>query len=690
MDRSPSPWLLTALLALAPWARPVFAEDMQNAFPIQSEHFSIATCGIGACDLDSDIATPELLQKVRQHIAAAKLVVQTSDEVYLWMRGLGFREPYLDRLEGRFSIGWHHGLRTFKCSSKEVIACIPTDGKTGKPMLYLVNAKNLDFDSSINDASLVLAHETSHIFTRSSKETLWLNEAYATALERAWAKKKSLPFGELDLNLDLPFNGASSLAGDKGYERSHYLYSLGKAANSPHGVAYLTGFQDHFRAGFARGMSHLYDGVPEGFSFPEYFPKYVAGFNSLDSAYYQEISDFKEPPFVHFRDRAQTYRFEERGEAKVLVFSAKPIHLSRVRVEAAAGVPEKSRLALATLRLEGSDPDLRLAFEDRLGPVHAYGVLGGAPGETRDFDGGLARVIYAPANLESPPDAERSFELTYSLAPLEPQIPTCVRRGTRIQVFGDGLGEVSPSNLTLLVNEREVEGYSVEAKDLGSLRLELKLEDPVRRDASSRGGGGAGGSDLWPAVVELGEVDVVREDCMIRMIGLGEDPSDSAAVVTYVPSRGFTVFSSRDEAGGAYLRRGAARIYAPEVGWMEAPPHVVEMMQGAMAGKMGGFPGLENGGGDLSFVEMPLMLTERLGLAAVRLLDQEGRLDVTFSTGPCVDGGRECARASYTGDAGAVSLEYDEADRLRRMVLRGRVVAEFEYGSFAVKIPPGW
>ncbi|MEM8993377.1 MAG: hypothetical protein AAGF23_01170, partial [Acidobacteriota bacterium] len=547
MDRTPPKWLFGALLGSTLLAAPALPEDPRTAFPVLGEHFFIETCDARACSRGSDLSA-EQIEEIRRHVEDVERVVQTSDEVLEWLDDLGLKEAHLERVQGRFHIRWHGLSGEFKCRSDSVIACVPVNARTGLPLAFVLNRKNIDFDGTGEDASTVLAHEISHLFTLASKETLWLTEAYSTAFEYAWTRRKGLPFAGLPLDLDVPFNSAHDPAEIKGYERFHYLYSLGEAANSPEGVGYLAAFADHFDAGPTRGMGYLYDRVPEGFSFPEYFPKYVSNLNSLDSDFYREVLDFRQQPIVHLRDETTTYRFEEDGGARVPVFAAKAIHLRDVRVETLSDAPEKSRLAVATLELVGGDPDLSLAFEDRLGRVHSYGVLGGIPGQPRPFDGGLARVIYAPENLRSAPAVEKPFELDFTVTPLDPEIPACVKKGTSFPVFTGAAEPAAPSNMTLLVDGREVEGWSATAERIGPMRLELRLDDPLSRDVDSRGGG----QKMWPALVELGVADVVREDCMIRMIGLGETPSE-AAVVTHVPSRGFTVFSSRDEEGGAYL-----------------------------------------------------------------------------------------------------------------------------------------
>ncbi|MEM1183365.1 MAG: hypothetical protein AAGM22_33810, partial [Acidobacteriota bacterium] len=517
MDRTPPNWLLGALFGLTLLAAPALPEDPRDAFPVLGDHFFIATCDARPCAQGNRI-TAEQVEEIRKHLEDVQKVVQTSDEVLVWLEALGLKEAHLERVDGRFHIKWHRMDGTFACRSQDVIACVPVDAKTGLPLAFLLNRKNIAFDGSGEDASTVLAHEISHIFTLASEETLWLTEAYSTAFERAWTKRKGLAFTGMALDLDVPFNGVHAPFESKGYERYHYLYSLGEAANSPEGVGYLAAFSNHFQAGNARGMSYLYDRVPEGFSFPEYFPTYVAKLNSLDSDYFREVFDYRQQPIVHRRDETRTYQFKkDEGGAQVPVFAAQAIHLGTVRVETLSDAPDKSRLALATLELVGSDPDLSLAFEDRLGRVHSYGVLGGGPGQPRPFDGGFARVIYAPANLKSAPAVEKPFVLNYTLSPLEPKFPACVKRGTSFPVFTGAVEQSAPSNMTLLVNGSRVEGWSAKAEKLGPLRLELRLDDPIRRDEDPQGGG----QKAWPAVVELGVTEVVREDCMIRMIGLG-------------------------------------------------------------------------------------------------------------------------------------------------------------------------
>ena len=217
----------------------------------------------------------------------------------------------------------------------------------------------------------LIAHELFHARVDGDDEVLWLNEAMATAVGDAWGIRAGYgpdPGRKRAMRLDKPFddNSEDARGFSYGYGKSPFLLYVGEQAGSQDRVEYLARFRvpTESREGKLRdrdaGMGYLYDRsiMPEGLTFPEAFPRFVAARNQIiprqaggRSVLWDPFDTEEDYYFTRLYrpliDQARRVSKEHAFDRSVADLAADPIHLENTTLRFDPTAEEHERLMLA-------------------------------------------------------------------------------------------------------------------------------------------------------------------------------------------------------------------------------------------------------------------------------------------------------------------------------------------------------
>lgn len=344
----------------------------------------------------------------------------------------------------------------------------------------------------------LIAHELFHTRVDGDDEVLWLEEAIATAVGDAWGIRAGYgpdPGRKRAMRLDKPFddNSEDARGFSYGYGKSPFMLYVGEQTGSQDRVEYLARFRvpTESREGKLRdrdaGMGYLYDRsiMPEGLTFPDAFPRFVASQNQIiprqaggRSVVWDPFDTEEDYYFTRlYRPliaQAQRVPEEHAFDRSVADLAADPIHLEDTTLRFDPTAEEHERLMLARVSIEPKEPgaDLRLVFEHRLIEGHAHAYLTVAEGR---YDAGYVRVVNAPGRLEDAVPRDYTFKMHF--APVEITVPECIEVGETVEIGFDGFAPDDVENLRVEVSDNAtLDGTAVTATAPGPLRVTAIVE----------------------------------------------------------------------------------------------------------------------------------------------------------------------------------------------------------------------
>lgn len=435
-----------------------------------------------------------------------------------WLTELGFSDSDLETLDGRQLIlldgAAQPGAAGFVTYAIDGTARLELPTRSARRVFVQGRGSMAKIPATMNPATLerigdiaftiderafnsqfgqLIAHELFHARVDGDDAVLWLEEAMATSVGDAWGIHAGYgpdPGRKRAMRLDVPFddNSEDARGFSYGYGKAPFLLYVGEQAGSQDRVEYLARLRvpTDSRNGKLRdrdgGMGYLYDRsiMPEGLTFPEAFPRFVASRNQIvprQTGGRKVLWDpFETEEDYYFTrlyrpliDQARRVSKEHAFDRSVADLAADPIHLEDTTLRFDPTADEHERLMLARVSIEPKDPeaDLRLVFEHRLieGQSHAYLTV--AEGR---YDAGYVRVVNAPERLEDAVPRDYTFKMHF--APVEITVPECVEVGETVEIGFDGFAPDDVDNLRFEVSgTATLDGTAITATAPGPLQL---------------------------------------------------------------------------------------------------------------------------------------------------------------------------------------------------------------------------
>ncbi|PUB14912.1 hypothetical protein [Yoonia sediminilitoris] len=442
----------------------------------------------------------------------ALLVSDMAKDADAWLSSLGFPTSDLERLDGRrlirldesavpgaagyveyfggtaeMTLPTSNATDVFSASGPEPTQENAALGLSPGTIAQLGDlAFQIDRDVYGSLSGGVVAHELLHTRLNGLDQVHWLEEAVARAVGNAWNIRRGFsPRRPSAMRLDKPFDDKSeTLDGfSYGYGKSAFLRFVGRETGSPDRVGYLADF-GKLNDPKMHGIDYLYERMPQGWSFPEAFPRFIAqmnfraprdfgpagtwrAFDSEQDLLYTEIAS----PII--RQSASVSDHEDILR-RLSTFAADPVLLEYVTLDYDKRLPEHDRLMLARISVElAPEPEkLRLVFEHKVidGLEHSYLTL--ADGE---FDAGYVRVVNVPPSPDEA--ATYSYTLRVGFEPVDIEVPACLEVGEEAQIDLVGFTEAEADNLYFVTSANaELDGQKIVALAPGPLTVTAVIE----------------------------------------------------------------------------------------------------------------------------------------------------------------------------------------------------------------------
>jgi hypothetical protein len=670
-------FLCTIVGSLLAWVAP--PASAQSDWPVMASSQNFVVVCMPEADGCAPGDGPEAFNATRPQ---ASVIVAEAELVMRWFDSLGYPDLQLTRRDGKMLLVVG---KPGRCGDDAVACHIESLSICGTLVLCRVIVLPHDKlrHGQINKGTL--AHELFHGINQKAnwfnKETKWLDEALASTLGNAWARKRGerTELGFV-LSLDRPFHDGM----EGGYEKSDYFSLLGERLGSLDGVRYLNQFFQLKDDG-QKGMSYLYEKV-ENHKFHDLYPEFVARYNSMSSDFELEVEGLKIGDYYDkFEKRAvriadpQSANFQDFS-LTVDQFASAPVHF--VTIESSKRTAEEPKNLLMVGQFEISDAkrpeDLALVFENKVGANGRYAYLfsGHDP-----IDGGFIRVTNAARTVQD--TSAQTFTLRFRHRPVEFQLPACVAAGESAPIELEG-SLAGTDNWKIRPSAGRVDGLIFHAPPSpGEVRITLEITSHITRARTER-------SVQTPDILEidLGKITVVPKVCDIRM-----DFVEEAVTATYSSSQDYTRY---DAPNGAriYIGNGRVAAFIPEEGgWISLPAGTGQMFERQMQ-TMVGAPSML---GTPPWAKPELHMMRRMPLVFTRWYEWGGLTDHLFpgarkstlgARTACPTGGTGCVRITFS-DQGVGSATYDEERQLVELEAEGRVV-RFTYGQMNLMLPPGW
>ncbi|GAB2488972.1 hypothetical protein [Arenimonas alkanexedens] len=619
--------------------------------------------------------------------ARAATVAAESERIKKWFAGLAYPEIQLKKQNGKMllMVGSQEecGAGSTACHIDSMVIC----GTLVSCRVIVLPHENL-LEGTVEKGTL--AHEMFHALNRTaawfSPETKWLDEALASTVGMAWARKRGEP-SEVGfaLSLDRPFHAGF----EGGYEKPEYFLLLGERLGSAEKVRYLSDFFQ-LRNDGQNGMSFLYDKAGSA-PFDKLYPDFVARHNSMARDF--SASSNGEMTQGDFYDAFEKKRvriadpsiddFEDFG-LSVQPFASAPVHFTEINTSRNPGEEAKDLLMVARFQLRDArrPQDLALVFEDTVARDGEYAYLfsGHDP-----IDGGFVRVTNAASTFED--TAPQDFTLRFQHQAVEFQLPNCIMVGNSapIELKGSLSGA---ENWSIRTSAGRVDDLVFHAPGTpGEVKVTLEIRTHVTRKRSER-------SVATPDVVkiDLGIITVAANACDIRMEFVGE-----SLAATFSSREDYTEYDA-PEGNRIYIGNARIAAYFPdEGGWVQFPPEAGQVLEGQMR-MMFGAPSMM---GTPPWAQPEPNMMRRMPQVFTAWYDWNGLTDHLFpqqkksslGTGvPCPTSGTGCVRLTFEGQGqgqGLGSATYDQQRRLVELEGEGKVV-RFTYGQTNMQLPPGW